>query len=436
MTDFVVFVIHFLLLGAVAAYFIIKEKNTSKTYLLFFVLIMKVLAGWALGVLYFYYYKDGDTIQYHLEAQKAFHKLSPSIVNYLKYVFLNDYTVVGYGEKMYPTAFAFYKLITPLYGFCGGNYLLMSMYCSIFSGLGVYRLLLIINNLYPKFFYPLLISLLLFPSVLLWSAGLMREPIVIGAMCFLLVFALKWKSKHRLTWWEILTIPIFFYWILIFKYYYFMAFVPMLTLIIINRWKLKAFTVSILSIAFFIIFIFIIQKIHLNFTLSKLIPLVVANHDGNIEFSYYSVKGRAINPQNVVLFYHLDANASNFLHNLPKALYAGLFLPQITDINNLVKIPTGIENTFLFFLFLFSMVKILYFKDYQILKSKEFLWCIVFILPLALILPLTSPNLGSLARYKVAYLPLLAAILIYYSGICEFLKLAPFLKNEAGIKNT
>jgi len=435
MNNAILFAFHFIFIGTLLGLYFKFDKNTNHRKLLIFILIIKIIAGWALGCLYFFYYKDGDTIQYYLEAQKVYNKLFPSIKDYFSYAFLNDYTKVGYGTTMYPTAFAFYKLMAPLYAFCGKNYWLMSMYCSLFSAIGTYNLILTIKYLYPKFYMPTLLSTLFFPTVVLWSAGLMREPIVIGAMCFLLSMALKFKSRVMISWWMYLLIPIFLYWVLIFKYYYFMAFVPMLFLIIISRWQFNKFILMAFSVFSFVFFIFIVQKIHLNFQLSKIFPLVVANHDGNIEFSYFSVKGRPINPQNVVLFYHLEGNANSFLINLPKAIYSGFFLPQITDTNKVIKIVTGFENTILFFLFLYCSCKLLYKSDYKILITKEFIWCMVMILPLAILLPFTSPNLGSLARYKIAYLPFLSAILIYYSGLCDFLLKLIASKNVLGIKN-
>ena len=158
----------------------------------------------------------------------------------------------------------------------------------------------------------------------------------------------------------------------------------------------------------FVVFLAIATGVHPNFYPHRFVEVIVQN---NREFMALS------DPDNVVNYSNLEATAASVLVNTPQALVAGLFRPFVWGGHNLLALAAGFEN-----LVLIVMVASAAIGLPKLFTSRHRLICfavLTYVLILAVFLALSTPNQGTLSRYKVGFLPFLVFIAIYQNSIIE-----------------
>ena len=113
--------------------------------------------------------------------------------------------------------------------------------------------------------------------------------------------------------------------------------------------------------------------------------------------------------------------------NAPWALASGLFRPFLWEADTLLKLAVSLENVFILLLCIISLVRIREFLRAQ--NSLITLSVIVFVVLLCIFLALSTPNLGSLARYKVGFTPFLIFLVIYKNPLINYALSLPALGN-------
>ena len=81
----------------------------------------------------------------------------------------------------------------------------------------------------------------------------------------------------------------------------------------------------------------------------------------------------------------------------------------IFEVNNLLQGFVAFENSVLFVLLLMGIWKT---KFTNLIKQPYFLAALVFIISLAVLIAFSSPNFGTLSRYKVAYWPFFVMLVL------------------------
>jgi uncharacterized membrane protein len=122
-------------------------------------------------------------------------------------------------------------------------------------------------------------------------------------------------------------------------------------------------------------------------------------------------------PENVVNYSNLTPTAASVLINSPQALIAGLFRPFLWEGHTLLAIMAGFENLVLLFMIGTALI-----SRPWLVSSNQRLICfavLIYVLILAIFLALSTPNFGTLSRYKVGFLPFLVFISLYQNSIIE-----------------
>jgi hypothetical protein len=111
----------------------------------------------------------------------------------------------------------------------------------------------------------------------------------------------------------------------------------------------------------------------------------------------------------VVHYSNLQPTLSAVLVNAPQAFFASLFRPMPWEADVPFKIAASVENVVLLLLTLAALTKI----PYAVGSRHRFLLfsTMVYITLLAVFLALSSPNLGTLVRYRVGFLPFFVLII-------------------------
>jgi hypothetical protein len=263
-----------------------------------------------------------------------------------------------------------------------------------------------IIDLYKPFTVGAIIGFLFFPSVVFWSSGIIKESIAMASLFFLSYLVIKVWKKDAITIWEWLLalLSVWLLWNL--KYYYIAIFLPvvfttLLTKAILARFPVRHIALKVTMWAFiFILPLSLVSLLHPNFYPERFMEVVVSSYN---EFKSISA------PEDVIQYASLEPTPLSMLKNMPKALFSGLFRPFFTEAKTALQFFIAFENLILLMLTLatFAQLKKLINHKYRIL----FLSILVYTFLLCTFLALSTPNFGTLSRYRVGFLPFLVFVL-------------------------
>ena len=234
-------------------------------------------------------------------------------------------------------------------------------------------------------------SLLLFPSIFLWSSGILKEPLII------LSFGLILNSltvRRRAKWIIISSFIIASLIIFKVKFYIFICFFPaLISYIISKKTKFKPPRIIFTICAIISVTIFTMGKMNNSYN-----PLKILSQKQNdfITLSELFDTGSAykITP--------IEPSITSLIIAIPMGAINGFFRPFPTNINNLLQLFPLIENMLLYSMVLYLLFKILFLKIKINQDVKNVLWnSLFFIIMLFIITGLSTPVVGALVRYKV-----------------------------------
>jgi len=361
-------------------------------------LLAKYSCGILYGLLYLHYYDGGDTFSYFNQGVLIADIGRNDVEAYLRFLFFNE------NEKAYDLAFSsiyhsrsfwMIKALSPFLILTADNYWITACYFSLFGYLGIFYLVSTLIKIYPARRFDVLICFFLFPSFVFWSSGFTKESLAIGSLFYLIGFSIKMLLRIKISKAEFILLPI----------------------LLFIEWRVRVFYLSVflLTIGIYLLFNFLSRKFKLSLAQKLVILgssgfifiLAISQMDYSLNFSnflevltyaYYDDYNK--NPSNAIRYYNLEPSIFSLIINAPYALISGLFRPFIFDAQTWPMILVGIENLILLVLFIFNIKS--FKKNYTSLEWT--LWIYTFLL--ALFLALSSPNFGTLTRYKVAFLPI------------------------------
>lgn len=384
-------------------------------------LLIKILAGVCVGLVYTYYYTAGDTFGFFNDAQilnDTFQKAPGEYFNFLLFGDRSFEVADGLLNTERRSLFLV-KNLSLVSMMSYNNYWMSSIVFSTVSFLGCWYSFKKIVIHFPEGKWAALVSFLFIPTFIFWSSGLIKESLSIAALMFLagFVVAVVCKEKGKLWEWMVAFVAVLFLWKL--KYYWAALFVPAaITTVLLIRIILplvpnrsKVFE-TILWITVFVFIVLGASNSHPNFYLSRFLGVVVENHNAYVVAS-------SADP--VVHFYNLEAVWSSFLINSPWALFSGLFRPSVIESVTFFQIVVAIENLVLLVLCIYNLR---YITDAWESSNRLLLFGLVtYICLLAIFLTLSTPNFGTLSRYRVGFLPFFFFLLLYYPSQVVFDKI-------------
>lgn len=361
-------------------------------------LLVKYSCGILYGLLYLHYYDGGDTFSYFNQGVLVADIGRNDFEVYLRFLFLNENEEtynLAYNSIYHSRSFWVTKAVSPFLILTADNYWITACYFSLLAYLGIFYLASTLIKIYPARRFDVLICFFLFPSFVFWSSGFTKESLAIGSLFYLIGFSIKICSKIKVIRMEIILLPIFLYieWRL--RVFYLAVFlltigIYLLSNMLSSRFKLN--TLQKWTVVMGSVFIFIMAISQIDYALN------FSNFFEVLTYAYYDDYNQ--NPSNAIQYYNLEPNIFSLIINAPYALLSGLFRPFIFDAQTWPMVLVGIENLILLILFVFNIKS--FRKNYSGLEWT--LWVYTFLL--ALFLALSSPNFGTLTRYKVAFLPI------------------------------
>jgi hypothetical protein len=406
-----------------------QQRALPGLHKLFFpALLFKLACGILLGVFYQYYYGFGDTLQFQSQSLIFYEYFLDSPLAYLR-LWLTDQiesetTRMSIIYYWYSNSYFMVLLLSLLNILTGGQYYLNTLYFSFFSFFGTWQLVRAIAHHYPAWRHAAAGAFLFFPSVVFWSSGVTKEAIYLGALCWLLACLLHLPARTgwRAAW--LLAGLLAAAWLLWKIKFYFAAVVyPLAFSFFLLRWATGRFVFfqslknQLLFFGFLLLLSLpLVSQLHAVFNLDYFLVQLMRSYEAIL----------ALSPGKPVLqFPDLAPNLGSVLAHAPLAALYATLRPFIWEGDALPYKLAGAENLLVGILILVSLVQL--FKKGWGRINWFVLILLVYCLVIAALVGLTTPNVGSLSRYKTAYLPFLVFLLL---ASLQGSKFRRFIKNQ------
>lgn len=424
-TDFYLAPLYLLLVYFIARHF--KKKYYANDPFGKFImpaLLLRMAGCIFLSLLMQFYYHEGDTFSYFTGAHEiwqafikspgiAFEMITNNPANYSPQA-LEFAQHMGYSFASSHLAMFKISGIVGLIAF--GQYLPIAIIFTFLSFYGTWLIYIVFVRKYPHLWKQLAISVLFIPSVIVWSTGILKEPLCMFGIgiCFYSfdrILSRKNRVRNILLFaggsWLLLTIKDYLFYTLVcataaYAYFNF-----------IKHLQSKALKYAITSIMYVTTISIVVYFIYepSNIILNEFID-------------YFK---RADNLQNYMIqtanevggaAYTLptyDYSGTGILKSFLLSLNVSFFRPYIWECTNPLMLFNFLESFIATILVVLALFKLLAGKI-RMKNNPLFIFCLVFTLLLGFMVGFISYNFGTLIRYKVPFQPFFyTAILILLS---------------------
>ena len=402
-----IFIISTLILIVIIYFFTKKNGEGIKPIWWSIAFGLKVLAGILLVYIYLDYYSDresADMFKYYDDGRaiwestrgnnKDFVKIISGIYNQDEYALLKDKYLLNtnHWDRADFVPFRYenrliIRINAALMPLTGGNFGLHLLFFIFIAFIGQYFLFKSIATFIPKKISFLIIFL--FPSLLLWTSGILKEAIVIFIIG-LWFYGLKMLIDKKYVLSVILllistliasTVKVY---IIIGLY---LSILPLIIYKIIKKYKVWQVYLCV-----FLIYILSIPLLKYLFGLD-LLTLIVNKLELTTNLAINENAGSMINPLK------LEPTLFSFIINAPLAIINTFFRPFINDIDSLIIIPSFIENLIWILLTIIAII----FRKKEITQKEQniLLFFLSFVIIETLLIGYTTPILGATVRYRI-----------------------------------
>ena len=236
-------------------------------------------------------------------------------------------------------------------------------------------------------------SIILFPSIVLWSSGILKEPITFLSIG-MIIYGFQSFAKRIYITRSIILIIIGSYLLFMIKFYVFICFFPALIIFfIILKWDLNPLKTISISCILILSLIILFSYLFSDYSPIGLLSRKQNDFIGLAEFynsgSYFST-------------IKMENNTISFLKSIPTGIFNGFFRPLPNDITKPIHLLPMIENLFLY---IFALLIILKNRKLNVKlnsSNKKIIYCsLFFCLLLFTLTGMSTPVLGALVRYKI-----------------------------------
>jgi hypothetical protein len=377
-----------LLMIAFVASVVWRKLATSDSLVYWSAAAVRLTAGIALGLFYKYYYDgQGDTFTLFNSAASELVATEPRS--------------------------AFFIYIIRIVNFItANNYWITSLWFSLFSFICSYRLIVKLDVVFPSLRVASRIALLFVPSVVFWSSGIVKESLGCGAVAILSMYFLSFMKDEKVTWKAVVGIIISLIILLNLKYYVAAILLPaMITAFIIKKIDPKKFVIGWYLVAFVLLCVGV-SFTHPNFHINRFLSVIVENHNTYTDGE-------------LIRYYNLSPTWTSVLLNSPLALFSGLFRPMVFEAQSIPAFTAALENLVILALFIWK-IKFIRMPNFARraggTENRLIVFAVVlYTVVLCIFLALSTPNMGTLSRYRVGFLSFFILLTLADHPILKFI---------------
>lgn len=311
-----------------------------------------------------------------------------------------------------------------------GKYMVINLFFSMISFSGVWRLYRFFYNLYPHLHKQMAIAILYLPTFVFWSSGILKDPICTGAMGWITysLYEMFYKKKSLLK--NTIIILIAGYFLVNLKIYILISYVPFffLFLILKNVNLIKnSFVKLLIGPALIIGSVMAGQQVIKKFEkeLGGYAAEGLASQIKHQQETYKEQAAQGIGESNFSLGVDFDGSMMSMIKMAPAAIIATLYRPFIWESTKISTMLSSLEALALMIFTLSILFKVgprTFLRT--IAKDPTITYCFLFALLFALFVGATTPNFGTLCRYKIPCMPFYVIALILIRDKCARAKAA------------
>ncbi len=395
---------------------------------------LKIIAGTALWAVYTYVYPDrstADIFKYFDDSAVLYSALWTAPGDFFRMLFgigndSPEFTVKYYAvmnnwirefeNNVYNDSHTMIRFNAVLRLFSFGHYHVHTVFACFVSTTGLVALYRAVHPLLEQFERRLVPTIFLWPSMLFWASGVLKESLLVfGLGLFLLGTIGRWPD--RLAWRPMVCILLGLAIMLVIKFYVLLCLVPGLL-----AWKWaqarpgRPLQQSLLVHA--VAFSGVLLSGSLVPGYDMLDMLTVKQHD-------FIGMATGVHSGSVLTMPALDGSLWSFIRSAPHALYMTFCSPFAVLHTGPLAWLGAAENVLLLCIPVFALC---YAKPWRAVDQRTLWFFLSFILLLALLIGWTVPVVGALVRYRIPLLPFVgfaALLLVDASKLPRWFPLKP-----------
>lgn len=377
----------------------------------------------------FIYTGGVDSFTYFWNGSEVVHLffINPSLVFKILFSSYKEFNSNNLNFVMYDFIFApnesfTVKWVTLINLLTGNSFLVTSIISSFFTYLGVWKILLILQKLYPGHAKLLSYSTIFIPSVIFWTSVISKEVFCIGAMGFFFYHIIELLEKRGNKLVHIFALLLFGYIIIRIKIYIMLAFVGSLIFYILLQQlqKIKHPFLRLLTLPVFIIILGSVVFMASGSIQSSLQQFAFENIIDTIKTTYDYLTQEGFASSRYTLG-ELEPNLSGILKLAPAGINVTLFRPYLWEANKPITLIAALESLLTLLITLYVLITCRKYFLRIIFSDKIVLMCVVFAIIFSLAVGITSGNFGTLMRYKIPMMPFyFSALAIIFIKTKEF----------------
>jgi hypothetical protein len=413
LTPFYLLIIFFVLLVIRSTQ--VKDLTLRKYF--FPGVFFKIFGALALGFVYQFYYKGGDTYIYFIGAGYLFQTMfdSPFLGLQLLWAKGNDFIPDAYE---YTSTIPFYDdgptyVIVKIASICSlidfHTYAITAILFALISFSGGWAMFLTLYRMYPKLHKQFAISVFFIPSIFFWGSGILKDTITLSALgwafyAFVNIFI---RKKQVVT--SVIILLMACNMILSVKIYILLCFIPAISIwlfsIYNNRIKSSATRAFLKPILFLG-----------SISFGLLAAEQISADDG--KYSFDKIIETSTNTSSYLLIMSAETSGSGydlgptdgttlgFLKKAPQAIWVSLFRPYLWEAKKVIILLSAFESLFFLILTIRTVKKVGVFNVVGLIKNNDYiLFSFIFTLTFAYAIGISTANFGTLVRYKIPFLP-------------------------------
>ncbi len=375
--------------------------------------LAKVLAAYALYWVYTNTYTNramSDIFKFFDDSEGLYRLFRIAPIDFFKnfFGFADDFNYGGkyvdwmnnwlhpYGNRMYNDNRMMIRIHTLLRFFSGGNYHVHSVFFAFFSFIGIQFIIKTFKTYIVHHFRWFYLAMFLFPSVIFWGSGCLKESLLIIELgLFIFCF---FKIMQQFQWKYLIGILIGITSILFTKFYILIVLIPcMVAFIAAQKWHFLAqWKTYLLVFAGLLTTGIFISFLHPSLDFSR---LLISKQHGFVNVAIETQSASIISDEKI------EPSWKGIFTFLPQAWYRVVVLPYPWA-GKWVERIAGMENVLLLLFAAFT-----WWKGRSYSRSNAYYFALAFVIILYSIIGITVPVVGAMVRYKVPGILLLLPIL-------------------------
>ncbi|MEQ8240980.1 MAG: hypothetical protein RIA69_17315 [Cyclobacteriaceae bacterium] len=350
--------------------------------------ILKIVSGLLVAYVFVTYQEGSDTKFLYEQSVIVAEKAKLGWSEY--FGFLSDTQFPSFKSESRNLFFG--KIVSILGLLTNNHFWLITIYLALGNFLCGFYLFQSIINQFNQFKPSAFIALFLLPSSLAWTSGIFKETLLTSFIFIILICLLNFPSSKRKVVLVSITL-VLCYFIFNIKYYVLPPLIMALTVLLTGEvqkvWKLSPKAATISGLIFVGVIILIASTLQHHLSLSRIPESLFDNFD--------AISARS-SSQNIFSL-NFDASWWSILYHSPLSIFTGLFRPMPFE-GSTMNVLYWLESLIAIIFTIYSLVNLKRWKPSYLMFSLA-----VFIITLALFLPMSTGNFGTLARYRVVYWP-------------------------------